>query len=125
MTAFQQAEGGVVDLIPLSLPVDATTCRPMAGDLPAVRDFVAATPGELAQARLRGATPRETLRTFLTHHRSCAAAAQAMNPHRDSVQYRVQQASALLPHGARSLGDDFDVRAALLASHWLGSALLT
>ncbi|MGW6484963.1 hypothetical protein ACWGDS_45395 [Streptomyces sp. NPDC055059] len=45
VTAFQQAEGGVVDLIGRSLPVDGTTCRPTAGDLPAVRDFVAATPG--------------------------------------------------------------------------------
>ncbi|WP_329565615.1 PucR family transcriptional regulator [Streptomyces sp. NBC_01361] len=97
----------------------------MAGDLPAVHDFVAATLGELAQAGPRGATLRETLRTFLTHHRSYAAAAQAMNLHRNSVQYRVQQATALLPDGAHSLDDDFHVRAALLAAHWLGSAVLT
>ncbi|MER5910683.1 hypothetical protein ABT124_09310 [Streptomyces sp. NPDC001982] len=43
---------------------------------------------------------------------------------RNSIQYRVQQATALLPHGAHSLDDDFDVRAALLAAHWLGGAVL-
>ncbi|MER7101697.1 helix-turn-helix domain-containing protein [Streptomyces humidus] len=63
---------------------------------------------------------RETLRTFLTHHRSHAATAEAMNLHRNSIQYRVQQATALLPGGGRSLEDDFNVRAALLAVHWLG-----
>ncbi|MET7513026.1 hypothetical protein ABZS88_06040 [Streptomyces sp. NPDC005480] len=57
MSALQQAEGGVVDLICLSLPVDGTICRPTAGDLPAVHDFVAATLGEPVQAGLRGATP--------------------------------------------------------------------
>lgn len=37
---------------------------------------------DLAQVGTRGATLRETLQTFLPHHRSRAAAAQAMNPHR-------------------------------------------
>ncbi|MGX1669060.1 hypothetical protein [Streptomyces sp. NPDC055400] len=57
VSAFQQAEGGVVDLIRLSLPVDGTNCRPTAGDLPDVHDFVAATLGEVAQTGPRGATP--------------------------------------------------------------------
>jgi DNA-binding PucR family transcriptional regulator len=96
----------------------------MAGDLAAVRDFVAVTLGDLARADQRGATLRETLRTFLTHHRSYAAAAQATSLHRNSVQYRVQQATALLPRGRNSLDDDFDVRAALLAAHWLGDTVL-
>ncbi|MGW6158254.1 helix-turn-helix domain-containing protein [Streptomyces sp. NPDC055144] len=74
---------------------------------------------------MRGATLRETPRAFLTHHRTYAAAAQAMNLHRNSVQYRGQQATALLPHGAHSLDDDFDVRATLLTAHWPGSAALT
>jgi DNA-binding PucR family transcriptional regulator len=96
----------------------------MAGDLTAVRDFVTATLGGLAATGARGATLRETLRTFLTHHRSYAAASQEMNLHRNSIQYRVQQATALLPQRARSLDDDFNVRAALLAAHWLGDAVL-
>lgn len=93
----------------------------MAGDLAAVRDFVTATLGELAQPGLRRATLRETLRIFLAHHRSYAATAQEMSLHRNSVQYRVQQATTLLPG---SLEDDFNVRAALLAAHWLGEAVL-
>ncbi|MDQ0994592.1 CdaR family transcriptional regulator [Streptomyces sp. V3I7] len=97
----------------------------MAKDLGAVRDFVAVTLGELAQSGTRGDTLRETLRTFLTQHRSHAAAAQTMNLHRNSIQYRVRQATALLPDGARSLDDDFNVRVALLAAHWFGDAVLT
>jgi DNA-binding PucR family transcriptional regulator len=97
----------------------------MAGDLPALRDLVTTSLGRLAQPGLRGETLRDTLRTFLAHHRSYAATAQTMNLHRNSVQYRVQQATALLPHGGHSLEDDFHIRAALLACHWLGEAVLT
>ncbi|MFG2826981.1 PucR family transcriptional regulator [Streptomyces sp. NPDC048434] len=96
----------------------------MAGDMEAVREFVAATLGDLAQAGTRHAILRETLQNFLTHHRSYAAAAQAMNLHRNSIQYRVQRATALLPAAAKSLEDDFHVRAALLAAHWLGRSVL-
>ncbi|MFF8989186.1 PucR family transcriptional regulator [Streptomyces sp. NPDC014983] len=96
----------------------------MAGDLPAVRDFVTASLGALAAADPRAAVLRDTLRTFLTHHRSHAATAQAMSLHRNSVQYRVHRATSLLPHGDDSLTDDFNVRAALLAAHWLGDAAL-
>lgn len=45
-----------------------------------------------------------------------------MSLHRHSVRYRMQQATALLPHGVHSLRDDFDVRAAPLAAQWLGGA---
>ncbi|MFJ3664554.1 helix-turn-helix domain-containing protein [Streptomyces sp. NPDC090119] len=100
----------------------------MAGDLPAVRDFVTDTLGELARRDARGATLRETLRVFLAHRRSHAAAARAMNLHRNSVQYRVRRAIALLPAGvdgsSDDSSDDFNVRAALLAAHWLGDAVL-
>ncbi|MBJ7906973.1 helix-turn-helix domain-containing protein [Streptomyces sp. DSM 110735] len=96
----------------------------MAGDPAAVRDFVTATLGELAEPGARGAVLRETLRVFLARRRSHAAAATALNLHRNSVQYRVRQASALLPGGARDLDDDFSVRAALLAAQWLGDTVL-
>ncbi|MFF9157488.1 PucR family transcriptional regulator [Streptomyces sp. NPDC014846] len=96
----------------------------MAADPAAVRDFVTAVLGDLATASARGALLRDTLRSFLSHHRSHAATAQAMSLHRNSIQYRVHQATALLPHGPRSLDDDFDVRVALLAAHWFGSAVL-
>ncbi|MFJ4005919.1 helix-turn-helix domain-containing protein [Streptomyces sp. NPDC090023] len=61
---------------------------------------------DLARRDARGATLRETLRVFLAHRRSHAAAARAMNLHRNSVQYRVRRATALL------------------AAHWLGGAVL-
>ncbi|MER6413561.1 PucR family transcriptional regulator [Streptomyces humidus] len=99
------------DLAPVAL---------MAGDVDAAREFAVTTLGRLAEGGARNAMLRETLRTFLTHHRSHAATAEAMNLHRNSIQYRVQQATALLPGGGRSLEDDFNVRAALLAVHWLG-----
>ncbi|TGZ13701.1 hypothetical protein DV517_51840 [Streptomyces sp. S816] len=96
----------------------------MAGDLPAVRDFVTSTLGALAAAGAREAVLRDTLRVFLDRHRGHAATARAMSLHRNSVQYRVHRATALLPHGERDLADDFNVRAALLAVHWLGDAVL-
>ncbi|MFF4276841.1 PucR family transcriptional regulator, partial [Streptomyces sp. NPDC001536] len=99
------------DLAPVAL---------MAGDLVAVHEFTAATLGALADTGVRNAMLRETLRTFLDHHRSHTAAAEVMQLHRNSVQYRVQQATALLPATARSLEHDFNVRAALLLVHWLG-----
>ncbi|MEU6466260.1 helix-turn-helix domain-containing protein [Streptomyces sp. NPDC046976] len=96
----------------------------MAGDLPAVRDFVTSTLGALAAAGAREAVLRDTLRVFLDRHRGHAATARAMSLHRNSVQYRVHRATALLPRGERDLADDFNVRAALLAVHWLGDAVL-
>lgn len=96
----------------------------MAGDLPAVRDFVTCTLGALAAAGAREAVLRDTLRIFLDRHRGHAATARAMSLHRNSVQYRVHRATALLPRGERDLADDFNVRAALLAVHWLGDAVL-
>jgi DNA-binding PucR family transcriptional regulator len=96
----------------------------MATDRPATRDFVEATLGDLAEATDRAAMLRETLREFLTRRRSYAATADAMNLHRNSVQYRVQQATELLPEDTRDLGDDLNLRAALAAAHWLGDAAL-
>ncbi|NBM15173.1 CdaR family transcriptional regulator [Streptomyces sp. GC420] len=103
------------DLAPIAL---------MAGDVEAVREFVTGTLGELARGNTRNAMLRETLRVFLTRHRSHSATAEAMNLHRNSIQYRVQQVTALLPGGAKSLDDDFNVRTALLAAHWLGDSVL-
>ncbi|UIX32788.1 PucR family transcriptional regulator [Streptomyces sp. GQFP] len=96
----------------------------MAGDLEAVREFVTVTLGDLAQSNTRNAMLRETLQAFLTHHRSYAATAEVMNLHRNSIQYRVQHATALLPEAAESLEDDYNVRTALLAAQWLGGPVL-
>ncbi len=71
----------------------------MAGDLPALRAFVARTLGALAGDDERCATLRETLRVFLDRHRSQAAAAEVLVLHRNSVQYRVQQALDLCQPG--------------------------
>ncbi|MFD7203786.1 hypothetical protein [Streptomyces sp. NPDC059893] len=72
---------------------------------------MAATRGSRRRPGCAEPRPHETLRS-LTHHRGYAAAPQAMSPHRHSVRYRMQQATALLPHSAHGLRDDFDARAA-------------
>lgn len=94
----------------------------LAADPVALADFVHATLGELARTGRREQMLRETLRTFLAGNRSYAAAGAALNLHRNSVQYRVQQALALLPHG---LEDELHVRLALESTHLVGESLLS
>jgi len=66
----------------------------------------------------------QTLRIFLDHHRSYAGAAEAMSLHRNSIQYRVQQALASCGRHLDEPGVVFQLQAALEAAHWLGSAVL-
>lgn len=93
----------------------------LARDLPPLRELVTRTLGELAAPTERAGMLRETLRAFLAHHRSYARTGGALTLHRNSVQYRVQQALALLP---RRPDDDLHLRVALDAAHWLGDAVL-
>lgn len=93
----------------------------LARDPAPLRELVAATLGELAARTERAEMLRETLRAFLAHHRSYATTGGVLNLHRNSVQYRVQQALALLP---RRPEDDLHLRVALDAAHWLGETVL-
>lgn len=103
---------------------DVAAVALMATDMAALRDHVITTLGGLATSTARSEMLRETLHVFLTLNRSYAGAAQEMNLHRNSVQYRVQQAIDLLPNGATMLDDDFNVRAALVAAHWLAERVV-
>lgn len=94
----------------------------MAGDMAGLREFVVATLGPLSADDERSALLRDTLRVYLEHQQSAAATAEAMTLHRNSVRYRIQQAEQLLPD--TGIASDLNLRAALAATHWLGSSVL-
>jgi hypothetical protein len=96
----------------------------MSADIDALRRFVRRILGDLAKDGEREETLRDTLRTFLSHNRSYAATAQTMIMHRNSVQYRVNQALALCGRELTDLDVALDVQVALNAAHWLGRAVL-
>jgi DNA-binding PucR family transcriptional regulator len=96
----------------------------MASDIDALRRFVLRTLGPLAADGEREETLRETLRTFLGHNRSYAATAQAMIMHRNSVQYRVNQALALCDRELAEVDVALDLQVALNAAYWLGRPVL-
>lgn len=96
----------------------------MSGDADALRRFVRRTLGPLAKDAPREETLRDTLRGFLAHHSSYAATAQAMTMHRNSVQYRVNQALDLCGRDLNEVGVVLDLQVALDAAHWLGRAVL-
>jgi DNA-binding PucR family transcriptional regulator len=96
----------------------------MAGDLDALRGFVACALGDLAVDDDRSGCLRETLREFLARGRSFAATAEAMTLHRNTVQYRIAQAMRC----CRTSSDDADamlnVQIALDACRRLGPTVL-
>lgn len=96
----------------------------MASDVDALRRFVVRTLGPLAADGEREETLRETLRAFLGHNRSYAATAQAMIMHRNSVQYRVNQALALCDRELAEVDVALDLQVSLNAAHWLGRPVL-
>jgi len=65
---------------------------------------------------------RDTLLTFLRFAGSYKATAQELMLHKNTVQYRIRKAEESL--GRPVGGDRRDVELALLASHWLGPAVL-
>lgn len=96
----------------------------MAADVDALRRFVRRVLGDLAKDGEREETLRDTLRSFLSHNRSYAATAETMIMHRNSVQYRVNQALALCGRELTDLDVSLDLQVALNAAHWLGRAVL-
>lgn len=94
----------------------------MSGSAELLRDWVIETLGALAgdddhNARLRG-----TLAVFLNENGSYKATAERLTLHKNTVQYRVRKAEESL---GRPIGQNrLHVELALLASHWIGSAVL-
>jgi hypothetical protein len=112
-----------------SLPVTITydqlgPAALMSADIDALRRFVRRILGDLAKNGEREETLRDTLRAFLSHNRSYAATAQTMIMHRNSVQYRVNQALALCDRELNDVDVALDIQVALNAAHWLGRAVL-
>ncbi|EFQ82238.1 hypothetical protein HMPREF0063_12603 [Aeromicrobium marinum DSM 15272] len=97
----------------------------LAEDLDATRALVLRALGSLAEDSDRAQMLRGTLREFVLRHGSFAATAAATNLHRNSVQYRVQQAKDLCALDPTDPATAFDVLVALEAARWLGRAVLT
>lgn len=95
----------------------------LLGDDPAdLREWVGDVLGGLATDSPDDARLRETLRIFLRTGASYKAAALELDLHFNSVKYRVRKA---VDRRGRPIGADrLDVEVALLACHWLGSAVL-
>jgi hypothetical protein len=68
----------------------------MCADIPATREWVRDTLGELAVNNRPQARLRETLRIFLATGASYTATAERMTLHKNSVQYRVRKAEEAL-----------------------------
>lgn len=96
----------------------------MAGDLDALRGFVACALDDLAVDDERSGWLRETLREFLAHNRSFAATAEAMALHRNTVQYRIAQAMRCCRTSLEDPDAMLNVQIALDACRWLGAAVL-
>jgi hypothetical protein len=92
-------------------------------DLRSARIWVSSALGHLAANEPTRQRLRNTLRVFLEKGGSYTNAAEALNMHRNTVQYRVQKAQDLLP---RPLAENrSEVEMALRACDQLGTTLLT
>jgi hypothetical protein len=94
----------------------------MSGSIELVRAWVIETLGPLAGDDNHNSTLRDTLRVFLHEGGSFKATAERLTLHKNTVQYRVRKAEESL---GRPIGEDrLSVELALLASQWLGAAVL-
>ena len=101
------------DVAPLAL---------MSGSIDLVRVWVAETLRSLADDDEHSLVLRDTLRVFLEEGGSFKATAERLTLHKNTVQYRVRKAEQSL---GRPVGEDrLQVELALLASQWLGPAVL-
>lgn len=103
---------------------DVAATALLARDIDSLREFVAEILGELAVDNQRNHGLRETLRVFLALNHSYAGAAEQLAVHRNTVQYRVRQATGLLGGGRNGHDADLHLRLALQATQRLGSAIL-
>jgi len=94
----------------------------LCADLTATRAWVADTLGDLATDDDQAERLRETVRVFLNLGSSHTAAAERLNLHKNSVQYRIAKAEALRGRPLRA--DRADVELALRVCHVLGPAVL-
>lgn len=101
---------------------DVRAASLMMRDLPVTRRMVATALGGLAARDESTAALRQTLRTFLAERNSYSAAARRLNVHKNTVRYRLERAAETR---GRSLDEDrLELELALIASEWLGPAVL-
>jgi len=108
--------------VPVVHFIDVAPVAMMCSDIESVREWVGETLGPLAMDSARHARLRETARVFLQTGGSYTATAEQLFLHRNTAQYRVQKAEELRGRPLRE--GRLDVELALLACHWLGSAVL-
>ena len=111
--AAGQGVTSFADVAPLAL---------MSGRVDLIRAWVIEVLGSLAADDDSSATLRATLQVFLQENGSFKAAAERLTLHKNTVQYRVRKAGESLGHpvGEKRL----QVELALLATQWLGAAVL-
>ena len=111
--AAGQGVTSFADVAPLAL---------MSGRVDLIRAWVIEVLGSLAADDDSSATLRATLRVFLQENGSFKATAERLTLHKNTVQYRVRKAGESLGH---PVGENrLQVELALLASQWLGAAVL-
>jgi hypothetical protein len=108
-----QSVTGFDDVAPLAL---------MSGSTDLLRAWVIEVLGSLADDDDNNATLRGTLRVFLQENGSFKATAERLTLHKNTVQYRVRKARESLGHPTGE--NRLHVELALLASQWLGAAVL-
>ena len=94
----------------------------MAGSGELLRAWVHETLGSLADDDDHQARLRDTLRVFLEENGSFKATAERLILHKNSVQYRVRKAEEALGHPLDE--NRLQIELALLATQWLGAAVL-
>ncbi|MDF1705316.1 MAG: helix-turn-helix domain-containing protein [Aeromicrobium sp.] len=102
---------------------DVEAVAMMASDLPAARRLVTRVLGRLAGPDPRSEMLRATLREFLARRGSFAATAEAQTMHRNTVQYRVQQAAEVAATDLHDPRQAAEVVVALELCWWLGRAV--
>jgi len=108
--------------VPVTYFIDVAPVAMMCADIESVREWVKETLGALAIDSERNARLRETARVFLRTGGSYTSTADQLFLHRNTARYRVQKAEELRGRPFRE--GRLDVELALLACHWLGSAVL-
>jgi hypothetical protein len=101
------------DVAPLAL---------MSGSIELLKAWVIETLGALAADDDHNARLRDTLRVFLEENGSYKTTAERLVLHKNTVQYRVRKAEESLPRPI--VHDRLQIELALLASQWLGAAVL-
>ncbi len=94
----------------------------MSGSIELLQAWVVETLGALADDNEHNARLRDTLRVFLQENGSYKPAAERLILHKNTVQYRVRKAEESIRRPV--IQDRLQIELALLASQWLGAAVL-